>query len=151
MGNQSRGSSRGPSKSLSVTKSSKSHRHHFKEFTINIWILILLKATTTIPLKNMSRAVISTNGALNYDMINLINLVNLMNLINLQTSTFTYYVSYHNSYHMSLCIAPPSGLYLKFISQVVKLHTNWYNEYLRHECHLLGLYLNATLMLSWFW
>ena len=65
----------------------------------------------------MSRAVISTNGALNYDMINLINLVNLMNLINLQTSTFTYYVSHHNSYHMSIPTAQSSGIYLKFISQ----------------------------------
>ena len=62
-------------------------------------------------LKNISRAVISTEGALDHDMINLIN------LINLQTSTFTYYVSHHNSYHMSFCIAPSSGMYLKFISQ----------------------------------
>ena len=50
----------------------------------------------------MSRAVISTEGALDYDMINLIN------LISVQTPTFPYYVSHHNSYHISLCIAPSS-------------------------------------------
>ena len=27
------------------------------------------------------------------------------------------YVSHHNLYHMSLCTAPSSGMYLKFISQ----------------------------------